>query len=316
MMQGRSGFYHCMVNHTVQQYQWQAGAFTHIFASTPHKSSHAVCVMQAASNEDRSGIGFCCYNPSCTGRKQMFNSGRALSLHLSLSPACEQFANQRDLKRNACQVASVDANVVVLSSKRPALLRRHHVNDSFPITHAAHVNCSVANEDCNDFISSDTPYDDDDAEVIAAFNNGFEDHALPEVDNGSVMLQLDTNQQIEPTINTIPLMYTNDQKWTVALLKLLDDMNAPDYAFEAIIKWAREANNDNYSFHPQGGLSRSKNVDVLFSSMHNAKKLLPNVQTVHVPHGPPCDVITYDFVPQLLSLLQNRKIMMQENYGH
>ena len=94
--------------------------------------------MQAASIEDRSGIGFRCYNPCCTGRKQMFKSGRALSLHLALSPACEQFANLRDLKRNASKLASVEANVVVRSTKRPAILRRNHVNDSFPITHAAH----------------------------------------------------------------------------------------------------------------------------------------------------------------------------------
>ena len=33
-------------------------------------------------------------------------------------------------------------------------------------------------------------------------------------------------------------MFTTDQKWTVALLKLLDDMNAPDYAFTKILKWA------------------------------------------------------------------------------
>ena len=34
---------------------------------------------------------------------------------------------------------------------------------------------------------------------------------------------------------------TGDQKWTVALLKLLDDMNAPDYALKAILTWARSA---------------------------------------------------------------------------
>ena len=33
-------------------------------------------------------------------------------------------------------------------------------------------------------------------------------------------------------LSTQPLMFTTaDQKWTVALLKLLDNMNAPDYAF-------------------------------------------------------------------------------------
>ena len=35
--------------------------------------------------------------------------------------------------------------------------------------------------------------------------------------------------------------YSTDQKWTVALLKLLDDMNTPDYAFKAILTWARAA---------------------------------------------------------------------------
>jgi hypothetical protein len=34
---------------------------------------------------------------------------------------------------------------------------------------------------------------------------------------------------------------------------------------------------------------------------------------VTVPHGPPIDVITYDFVLQLLSLLQNQDIMTQGN---
>jgi hypothetical protein len=91
-------------------------------------------------------------------------------------------------------------------------------------------------------------------------------------------------------------------------------MNAPDYAFEAIIKWGRAAKDNHYSFHPQGGLSRSKNVDILFQSMNNAKQLLPSVQPITTQKEISCDVITFDFVPQLLRLLQtNCRIMTQEN---
>ena len=108
-------------------------------------------------------------------------------------------------------------------------------------------------------------------------------------------------------------MFTTDQKWTIALLKLLDDMNAPDYAFKAIMKWARAAKDDNYSFFPKRGLSRSKNVDILFQSMTNATQLLPAIQPVSEANVSQCDVIAFDFVPQLLKLLQNRKIMTQEN---
>jgi hypothetical protein len=49
--------------------------------------------------------------------------------------------------------------------------------------------------------------------------------------------------------------YTTEQKWTVALMKLLIDWNAPDEAFGMILKWARSAKADNYSFYPslEGG---------------------------------------------------------------
>ena len=68
-------------------------------------------------------------------------------------------------------------------------------------------------------------------------------------------------------------MYTAEQKWTVALLKLLDDINAPDYAFRLIIEWARSAKNDGYSSLPPGGLTQNANVD-LFSSLY---KMLPSL---------------------------------------
>jgi hypothetical protein len=41
--------------------------------------------------------------------------------------------------------------------------------------------------------------------------------------------------------------------------------------------------------------------------------LLPFVCSDIIPHEPPSDVICFDFVPQLLSLLQNPTIMTAEN---
>jgi len=162
------------------------------------------------------------------------------------------------------------------SNKRANLLRRDFVNDKMPGSlHEASMNLDTY---ADEYVIDDTSID------------------------------VDAEQSAEGTF-----LYTTDQKWTVALLKLLDDMNAPDYAFHDILKWARGANADNYSFFPDGGLSRSRNVDVIFKSLRNATQLLPSVQAVTVPHGSPCDVIAYDFVPQLLSLLQNSKIMVQDN---
>jgi hypothetical protein len=90
-------------------------------------------------------------------------------------------------------------------------------------------------------------------------------------------------------------MYTTEQKWTVALLKLLDDIHAPDYAFRLIIEWARLAKNDGYSFLPLGGLTRNANVDLLFKSLPNASLLLPSIQPVQRVDGSSSNVIVFDF---------------------
>jgi hypothetical protein len=109
-------------------------------------------------------------------------------------------------------------------------------------------------------------------------------------------------------------MYIVDQKWTAALLKVMDNINAPDYAFGLIFAWAtRGASTEEYSFHPQGGLDRARNVTVLVKSIANATQLLPSVLSISSPHGPPCDVVVFDFVPQLLRLLQNPSFMIPEN---
>ena len=48
-------------------------------------------------------------------------------------------------------------------------------------------------------------------------------------------------------------MYSTDQKWTITSLKLLDDMNALDYAFAPILKWAQDAQAEGYTFQPANG---------------------------------------------------------------
>jgi hypothetical protein len=94
----------------------------------------------------------------------------------------------------------------------------------------------------------------------------------------------------------------------------MDDISTPDYAFGLILAWARDASADEYSFHPQGqGLDCARNVTVLVKSIANTTQLLPLVLSVSCPHGPPCDVVVFDFVPQLLHLLQNPSLMIPEN---
>jgi hypothetical protein len=57
-------------------------------------------------------------------------------------------------------------------------------------------------------------------------------------DNNNNVLDGTTNDAKTRIILTHPFFFTSDQKWTIALLKLLEDMNALDYAFTAVLKWA------------------------------------------------------------------------------
>jgi hypothetical protein len=93
----------------------------------------------------------------------------------------------------------------------------------------------------------------------------------------------------------------------------LDKANAPDYVYGDILEWGRSVSAQNYCFNPVGGLSRSNNVDSFFNSVRNGNKLFPFVHRVIVPHGPRSNIICFDFVSQLLSLLQNSTIMAAEN---
>jgi hypothetical protein len=87
--------------------------------------------------------------------------------------------------------------------------------------------------------------------------------------------------------------FSTDQKWTISLLKVLNDMNAPDYAFASILTWARSAVAEQYSFYPKGGLSRNRNLAYFTEGLQNGKLLLPAVVRVPSPNNPDltCDVI-------------------------
>ena len=79
-----------------------------------------------------------------------------------------------------------------------------------------------------------------------------ENIALDDDDGISIEAEAITNS---PTLtSTTGVIHSVNQKWTVALLQLLNEINAPDYAFSRILKWGRDAKAEGYTFNPLGGL--------------------------------------------------------------
>ena len=179
---------------------------------------------------------------------------------------------------------------------------------------------------CQDITNPNYPFSQEIGKPFSAADSPLEEEILPSNrSNQSENVAPDenfnptqsNNSDIDDEVSVgLKVSFTTDQKWTVALLKLLDEIQAPDFAFGKILNWGCEAARDKYSFYPQGGLERNKQIDLLFNFVENAKDLLPAVcpvPTVDANEGYITDVIAYDFVPQLLSLLQNRNIMIEEN---
>jgi hypothetical protein len=72
--------------------------------------------------------------------------------------------------------------------------------------------------------------------------------------------------------------YTTEQKWI--------DWNAPDEAFGMILKWARSAKADNYSFYPRGcGMGKSPPIQFQTQTPQPCH-FSPRQQSIHPAYSP------------------------------
>ena len=108
--------------------------------------------------------------------------------------------------------------------------------------------------------------------------------------------------------------FTKNQATEIYLLKLCTEMEAPLYAFEEIMKWARQAYHDGYDFVPQQSTYHSQ-IDQLevWMGMQNQR---PEEVCVTLP-GKECNdiikVTRFDFKTQMRSLLDDPVLNRDEN---
>ena len=172
-----------------------------------------------------------------------------MSIHFVQSSSCAQFDQVQQKRKREL----LHPDVLFHRTIQAKILRCDFVNANYHIlTLTAHLAClhPLLNPDDNDFAANDDMHD-----LIEIVRVG-----------GDAVALLET-----PSIPTTPfvavhvaLMYTTDQDSKVGFFNILDNMNAPDYSFEAIIKWSRSAHDAKNSFYLPGRLTRARNVNVLF----------------------------------------------------
>jgi hypothetical protein len=121
----------------------------------------------------------------------------------------------------------------------------------------------------------------------------------------------DDSDQLPPGYETT---YTKRKQVEIYLLKLCTEMEAPLYAFEEIMKWARTAYIEGYQFLPLQGTYRSQ-IDKLevWMGMENQRPEEVVVSLPGVDGEDTIKVTRFDFATQLKSLLDDPVLNRDEN---
>ena len=117
-----------------------------------------------------------------------------------------------------------------------------------------------------------------------------------------------------PSADPIPQWHSLEDRAIWKLLVILDSMECPDYAFEAIMQWASEFHQAGYDFAPKAK-NRHSNITKFYHMIQGSHLMLPIVSQVPCDHyhDISMEVIGFDFVTQLQTLLTDKELMHPSN---
>jgi Plavaka transposase len=223
-----------------------------------------------------------CPNPMCS---KPFSSSRGLSLHISRNPVCSAIIlntclgpSKATLLRRQCEPAATSA-CLDESQTSTGVSSPNQSHTSFP------------------------NYAED-----GSFTSNQSDYSIhPPAPDFGLPFQ---NEQTHPQPIVRPLhdfVFTDDTKTETSLLNIMLDIGAPLNGFQKIMKWAKKARQDNYTFLPTQETYQS-HVAHLKKSLE-AQHYQPYVIQVDLPGAQDCtdviDVVVFDFVAQLFALLSD-----------
>lgn len=141
----------------------------------------------------------------------------------------------------------------------------------------------------------------------------FEDEGASPLGFYDALFHNDDENHDTATFETDHVAYSSDQQCLIELMKILIDMNAPDYAFAQLLTWACKAHENGFSFQPEWGCSRNSNMRWMFNMTNNARLRLPYIIPVPLENNRVVEVVAFEFVSTLLTKLQDRSIMKKTN---
>jgi hypothetical protein len=278
------------------------------------------------------GGGQCCFNPNCPAGVVVY-SARGWAVHLQHSQVCQRFVTSANVDPTNARKVAFEARLDLSGKYANAMAwttatnvgrppRRQLVNpadgwDMLPDADADNGENTLPGD--NDSCATSPLLDPTDPRATfyhaqAAAKAGASpveeaDDVCPTIPpvHAAGLQHADPFAWEESIDKTTAV--TLEQRCMVGLLKLLEDMNCPDYALASVVDWAHAAYRDGFDFAPTAK-SRDGVLAGLYRHVHNSTLLLPSVVPVDLI-GPnvPVDMIVYDFAAQYLSLLHSKTLM-------
>ena len=257
-----------------------------------------------------------CSNPLCYFKGTKYKSQRGLNCHLCNSRSC--YTHYMNLynntitnkKRKVIKNVNNDINLFFLTDffidKNQSHTELDYDDNNKRLNHN---NTNINISESMQILLTESYYNSEDND-----NNNHEDdsYSIASYSTLSSNDEFLNDDQLLQNDQILGKIFTRDQRCIINLIKLLEDMNCPDSAVEKIIDWARESYNAGFDFKPSsktrhGNLQWMKKMVVNNNAFyHQSIPVVLNEQTT-------IDVIAFDFTSQLLRLLQNKRLMTQEN---
>jgi hypothetical protein len=211
-----------------------------------------------------------CPNPDCRSKTTFFSSVANLTKHLGQKPECRSFVATAAL-------AKMDTTTV------EALLE-HGMGQSYthtePPTTTGTIPVTTVNDEEDNTSEGNFPLADSEEDMGDYEGFGFVNHDGDQLDLPGYQTTYTTRREVE-----------------IRLLKLCTEMEAPLYAFEEIMKWARHAYDMKYDFQPKQSTYKAQVQKLeLWMGMENHRPK-------EIPVTLPSDKREEDLVIRLLYLI-------------
>ena len=227
-----------------------------------------------------------CLCPSCGNT---FSKQVGLSLHLYHNPkTCGRLNTSSALK----SVKNLTVMLPSLSQSRNCVENNVNENDD-------------DDDDDDNAIDVNDSHDGDDD------NNNFEIFDSSNGTNEIIHLSPATLKNLQGEVGS-SVTHLAEQRVHTELIKILDDVGAPDYLFQKIINWASHAQSLNYNFCPRhvSRIAAINDLKIHFN-MHSLSPTINSVQLEAAVEEVP--IVSFPFQAQLTSLLTNSELMAPSN---